>query len=507
MNTPALIATIAALALAAAGASGILAAGGGPTRGTASGFEITRTMSRLAMWHRSVQTRPITRIWPWTRPSAMGVILGRVRWIAGLWRGVYASLEDVILVLGPPRSWKTALIGWHVARAPGAVVATSTKPDLHDLTAHHRHGPILVLNPEQLGIGLFTNLRWDPLVGCEQPRQAFLRAGYLIAGAADRGTKDRKFWEGNAHTVLRCLLLAAALGGHDMQTVFEWSHDFRNQMPVSILERDDAPPNWATELRQIQELPDRTRESIAITLAGALRFMADPHLAAVVNNGHGLDAAAFIRARGTLYLIGSDHEHSPLSPLFSALCGHIVETAKLIAGGSRKGRLDPPLRFVLDEAALICRLPLERLSSDAGGRGITLIATIQGRSQLDDGWGESAAKTIWNNSTVKVALGGITDNDCLHDLSELAGERFNVLNEQVERVPVLRPVDIRELGEGQALVLHRTSRAVICTITPIWQAPQPPRTDEQPTGWLAPVIRLADWRRTRQHHTSRRSAS
>ena len=80
--------------------------------------------------------------------SDVGYLLGRSRG-----QDVWASVEDSILVLGPPRSGK----GLHVVinailDAPGAVITTATRPDniAATLTARQRRGPVAVFDPQRL---------------------------------------------------------------------------------------------------------------------------------------------------------------------------------------------------------------------------------------------------------------------------------------------------------------------------------------------------------------------
>ena len=64
------------------------------------------------------------------RPSACrvthsGTFLG---WHKG--RRIWATLKDVVLVLAPPQTGKTAYLGGRIIEAPGSVLATSTKADV-----------------------------------------------------------------------------------------------------------------------------------------------------------------------------------------------------------------------------------------------------------------------------------------------------------------------------------------------------------------------------------------
>jgi hypothetical protein len=105
------------------------------------------------------------------------------------------------------------------------------------------------------------------------------------------------------------------------------------------------------------------------------------------------------------------------------LTGHIAREARRIAATKAGGRLDPPLRLALDEAALICPVPLESWTADMGGRGVTILCVVQSRAQLLARYGEHGAATILNNAGAVMVFGGTRDRDDLQFWSTLAGDR------------------------------------------------------------------------------------
>ena len=64
------------------------------------------------------------------------------------------------------------------------------------------------------------------------------------------------------------------------------------------------------------------------------------------------------------------------APLVTALTGHIAREARRIAATRPGGRLDPPLTLALDEAALICPIPLDNWTADMGGRNVTIQESV-----------------------------------------------------------------------------------------------------------------------------------
>ena len=356
-----------------------------------------------------------------------------------------------------------------------------------------------VFNPDGLG-GIPSTFRWSPLAGCEEPAIAMERAGYLLRGAAAPGGGDQAFWEGSSYRLLRCLLFAAALAGRSMADVARWVGRPGDRAALGILEAAaSTPPGWAADVRQLlDEAPQRTRESVFLSLALSLQFMSNPGLAATTMPAPeepAFDVARFIAARGTLYLLGSERPHDAVAPLFSALTGHVFETAKRLAAGRPGGRLDPPVLMALDEAALICPVPLERWTADAGGRGIPLLLAVQSPSQLYERWGRLGGQTIWSNAAVKLIFGGLTVREHLDELSALCGDHDELLrglsvgrgggpnrSKSLRRVPVFPPDRLRSLPPGRAIILHRSTRPVMARIEPVWE-----RADVRRAGRVSDV--------------------
>ena len=132
---------------------------------------------------------------------------------------------------------------------------------------------------------------------------------------------------------------------------------------------------------------------------------------------------AFLRWRGTLYLVGGAGDKR-LAPLLTALTEYVFDEAQRIAAAQPGGRLAPTLNFVLDEVANITPVPLDRWAADSRGWGITVGAVVQSLAQFATTWGRDRAEVIWENLPTKVVLPGVTNPEDLRALSYLAGERW-----------------------------------------------------------------------------------
>ena len=126
--------------------------------------------------------------------------------------------------------------------------------------------------------------------------------------------------------------------------------------------------------------------------------------------------------------------------------------------------------MLLDEAALVCPVPLDRWTADMGGRGVTLHISVQSLSQLRQRWGIEGAGTILANVATFLVFGGSPSAPDLRDISLLTGEhRMRVVGVDHDQdsdldgeqrgeyrwVPVLSPAQIRALEPGQVVVMRR----------------------------------------------------
>jgi type IV secretion system protein VirD4 len=447
--------------------------------GVAATWDIVRVASWVAMRRKATTVRP--SLADLTRRQRVRVGTGQVAvplCRAGLMR-VWASVEDVICVFGRPRSGKSGWLAHHIIDAPGAVLVTSTRTDLHDLTAGLRaaRGPVAVFNPTGLG-DLPTTVTFDPLSGCANPVTAHERATDLLSGAARAGVGDREYWEGQARRVLTALLHAAALGALGMPDVLRWvaNPDAAARQVLSLLRRSSSAGSYVPDAEQFLTTNDKTRSSITSTIMPALGWLANPTACAAATRAAPLDVARWLRSRGTIYLLGA--EESQVAPLVAALTGHIAREGRRIAARAPSGRLDPPLTLVLDECALIAPVPLDSWTSDMGGRGVQIIAAFQSRAQLVTRWGEAAARVILNNTgaTVLFSYGGDTDD--LAHWSRLAGDRDElhtthdpqgrVTSRTTRKVPVITPTQLTTLPRRRVVVFRHGMPVVVGRVQMAW---------------------------------------
>jgi len=448
-----------------------------PTRmpGLASRREVVVAAGEKALLRKAATLRPSL-----THPPA-----SEVGYALGSSRGVtcWASVEDSMVLLGPPRSGK----GLHVVipmilDAPGAVITTSTRPDNLAVTLAARASadrPVAVFDPQRLAPGVASTIRWSPIRGCEDPQVAMTRARALTADPAD-GVENSTFWAQQCYTAVRCLLHAAALAGRQPVELFHWSlSPVAASDAVTILKSPNAAPAWSAALDTILSADPRTHDSTWAMVSNTFAPLADPAvLDAVSPREHGhFDPASFLREKGTLYLLGTATGASATAGLVAAFIEDVAEAARRIAAASPGARLDPPLALVLDEGANYPIPSLPALMSEGGGTGITTTVVLQSLAQARSKWGQQDAEAIWDSAIVKVVLGGSGNADDLRDLSALIGTREEKqLNTSwaydgkrsysmsTQDKPILEPGQLRTLRFGNAVLLLRSAPPIMMTL-------------------------------------------
>ena len=448
------------------------------SHGMASAWSVWRKASWWAMRSRAKGLRPSLRGRFWFRARQVAQPLARV----GLLK-VYSPCEDVTIRFGGPRVGKSGELAGRILDAPGAVIATSTRTDLYGLCGGLRakRGPVRVFNPGGMA-GAPCSVAFDPLIGCEDPTTAGLRAGDLLAGAnLGGGSGDREFWLAQARRALAAVMHAAALGGASMRDVAGWvaNPTGAEREVLGLLEASPAP-SMITDAAQFLSTNPNTRTSITTTIMPALGWLSDPGAwAATQPTADGsrvlLDVAEVIAATGTVFLIGAEEAHT--APLVTALTGHIAREARRLSAEAG-GRLDPALELVLDEAALICRVPLDQWTADMGGRGIAMHICAQSFSQLEGRFGrEQAAATLSNAATVMV-FGRTRAISDLNMYSQLTGTRIERrqhyghdgrISTSQHDVPVMTPAQISQLPPGRVLIIKGDLRPMIGRVQMAWK--------------------------------------
>jgi len=450
--------------------------------------EVIRTMGAAATEKTARRLRPggLVKPAPFVRPE--GILLGK---LGG--RDVLAGWEDSLLVVGPPRSGKSSsLVVPATVEAPGAVIVTSTRPDVLKAAARLRSqvGPVYIFDPDGLAQGSgVPPLPWSPVAGAQDVAVALRRARAMV-GAGGKTGPDADFWTGAGSDLLARMLLAAAVADRTAEDLASWASSptaltgAAKTLSAAARERPELA-RFASDLTSTAtSAAQATSASVLAVVARALACLANPAVAQSVNvpPDQAMNTAELLKERATIFCLATPGGSSP-APLLTALVADLTESARQLAAASPGGRLDPPLLVMLDEAANIAPLPdLPALLAAGGGDGIVAAVILQSLDQARTRWGQQAAGAMLDSATVRLVLPGLSHPQDLRDLAALAGERgfqerSHTRSDQggssetiaTRDKVVLRADELRSLPAGSAMLIPRRVRPVRITLVPHWR--------------------------------------
>lgn len=402
---------------------------------------------------------------------------------------LYLANEYTLLAAAVPRvgNKTTRYVIPAVLDARGAVLTTSTRLDVAEVTYHRRQeiGPTWIFEPQGEIPGV-PRLRWSPIEGAQDQIVAMLRAQGFASGSGigDESVENGRWFRDQAATILRGLLHAAALDEHaTMVDVLAWSQNPSASRPERIL-RHHGVHNWADRLTRHRETTGRARDTIQSVVAGALDCFNDPRVLAACSPPRGTQfkPVEWLRESGTLYLVGTRDAQALIAPLLAAVSEDILYQAKRLALTSPGGRIEPTLYFVGDEIANIAPLPsLPSQMNEGGGSGIVSSIFAQNLHQLRERWGDKGGQAIADSANARLLIGGSTDVNGLRDAQALAGQVIDIssgaswgsgrasVNESARRENLIDLADLRTLPEGRAIALVRNLPPIELSVPAWWE--------------------------------------
>jgi type IV secretion system protein VirD4 len=406
-------------------------------------------------------------------------------------RPLYLANEYTLLAAAVPRfgNKTTRYVIPAVADARGAVITTSTRLDVAEITYDRRAaiGPTHIFEPQSEIRGV-PRMAWSPIEGADDQIVAMLRANGFAAGSGigDESVENGKWFRDQAATILRGLLHAAALDEHaTMLDVLAWSQNPANSRPERIL-RAHGVDSWADRLARHRETSGRARDTIQTVVSGALDAFNDPRVLTACSPPRGTQfkPVDWLRESGTIYLVGTRDAQALIAPLLAALSEDILYQAKRLALTAPGGRIEPTLYFIGDEITNIAPLPsLPSLMNEGGGSGIAVSVFAQNLHQLRERWGDKGGQAIADSASARLLIGGSSDVNGLRDAQALAGQIAETtsshswgggrasVSDTVRRENLLDLADLRTLPEGRALALVGNLPPVELAVPAWWERP------------------------------------
>ena len=149
--------------------------------------------------------------------------------------------------------------------------------------------------------------------GCEDPAEAFIRADAIIGPRTAIG--DMAWWQDKAAIALAALLHAAALSGRTVLDIWDWANREGDAVAGSALARHPAASRQLRSVFAEATREGRSPDSIRMTMAKSLTWVADPAVAAMVHGpaARPFDTDTFAASCGTLYMIVAPAPPGPRS--------------------------------------------------------------------------------------------------------------------------------------------------------------------------------------------------
>lgn len=402
-------------------------------------------------------------------------------------------------LLGSGAGKSMAAVGW-IIDSPGPVLATSTKTELWELTAARRQtddaSPSMLFDPAN--VGGRGSVMWSPIAGCEHQDTALRRANALMDGAqlSASSSGNAGFFRAAGSIVIRLALHACALDGAGVDEMRAWVADPDNSEMATILERSDAAPGWRDDLRRQATGTGETVNNIGLTVAAALECFAQSTVrhtcSPAPGQGLSLDWWAATPA-ATLYVVAPRTVRS-LTTLSSAFIAEAFHAARAQANQAPARRLDPAIRFLLDELPNLCSIDeIDTYISEGRGAGLPVLWVAQNREQLVERFGLAKANAIIDASEIMLYGGGFDTAGLYETISSTIGDvavaRSTMQRDAYgnrstathsEHRPIMSPADLYGLGTvtdrrgvhrwGKAMMMGRQGSTVV-RLMPWWSRP------------------------------------
>ena len=340
---------------------------------------------------------------------------------------LYASFEDTCVDIWGSRAGKSSTRAIPVIlTAPGAVLATSNKPDLVSVCAKVRAlaGRVWVFDPQGICGRVVPKVFFNPLASVTEIEDARDLASIFEETTAEKDAKKDGFFNPAAKDLITDLVFAAALEGRYLDTVFNWIFRPNDDEAVQLLMKH-GHASIAARVKDVQELTEKTRGGVYKQAAQMISFLESRGLMQWITPGDGrteFNPSRFVTSKDTLFLLSQEGAGSA-GPIIAALTKAVFDTGEREAAANGTGRLPVPLLAVLDEAANICRIrSLPEKYSHYGSKGILPMVLLQSYEQGEEVWGEYGMALMWSVANVRIYGGNAVSRKFLGDLEQLVGE-------------------------------------------------------------------------------------
>jgi type IV secretion system protein VirD4 len=355
---------------------------------------------------------------------------------SGLFWPLASNSRQSVAVVGGPGGRKTSgvLIPATIAH-PGPLVSGSIKPEIL-LAAVHARQAVGDVYAVDFGDGMpwpdgVIRVHWAPERGCEHWPAALMRSSDMVHAAHPGAWSGQEAaFNAPAQGLLAALLHAAAISGHGVADVYQWSRSRDLQAPIDYLPADSPA---TVELAGVKAAHDRLLGSIIEATVAAVAAYGHPDAARTAAppgpGGAWLDGERLARSvADSLFIVAGSRLQALIAPPVVGMLGEIREatfrySAELHrqSGGAIERRIAPVL-WALDEArstAPIAGRPA--LLSQCGGQGLQVLDSWQDMAQMTELYGREAEGMLSLYGSLLI-LPGIRNKATLELLASIVGD-------------------------------------------------------------------------------------
>ncbi|CNF47637.1 Type IV secretory pathway%2C VirD4 components [Mycobacterium tuberculosis] len=433
--------------------------------GYASGWEVRRLLSVRRVRKKAWEVRPST-----LGQNVRNLDLREISFYLGKdirsRRKVYASLEDMAVVIAPPRQGKDVhFVTPFTIDAPGPVIVTSTRREtfVHTAMVRAQFGEVYVFDPWGW-TGWPNRMRWSPLQGCADPNVCAVRSGTLVEASGFQIGREGGIVLSGVITLIRCLLHAGAIGKRNFRDVMHWIFEADGEEALEILRQGEregrVEPSYPAQLEF--NMRDKRLWSGVVQVMHAFSHP-DVLDDCSPEPGEEFDFIKFLKGRNTLYFVAKRQpDWGGIAPVVITILEQYFRSARGTAMKNPSGRLDPPLTFELNQVTDVFPSGgLPTYMAESGGYSISVHVYLASLAEARAKWGSDRTAAMLDNASMKIISGGAGTIKDISDLSDLVGKH--------QGQQILTPEELRTMRFGRAVLVGNTARPVEMWLTPWWK--------------------------------------
>lgn len=393
------------------------------------------------------------------------------------------KINKNILVVGGSGSGKSACyVKPNIMQKLGSYVITDPKGEMYRDTANYLKANgynIKVLNLIETE---YSN-RYNPLAHVKDHNDVNIISETIIRGGSDTASSADPFWDNTAIMLLKaCIYYVKSVLPEEEQNLSSCLNIIRaGGSDEKILDRlfvDELKPEHPgrKEYESIRLAADKTKQSIAISVAAKLKDFDTPTIQSVTTSNE-FDFSDLAREKTAIYII-TPPDHSTYDYILTVFFSQMFQSLYSEAY-KNGGTLNNPVYMLLDEFVNIGQIPdFPKKLSTTRSYGISVSIIVQAMDQLESLYKDNY-ETIIGNCDTQLFLGSQSLKTCEYFSKSLGQKTIKFksksvnkdktgnetqgmsFNEQTQARDLMTVDEIKRLDPQKEILLIRGLRPII----------------------------------------------